>query len=80
MKSREAMILVVMNAILAIAWRSLKNSGLWRGLNQLSYEATGDKSWSFVGSNFHVINESMDEMIYIKWVIYRTANKNSMAS
>ena len=45
MKPREAMILVVMNAILAIAWRSLKNSwsGLRRSLNQVSYTATGDR-------------------------------------
>ena len=60
MKSREAMTLVVMNAILAIAWRSLKNSGLRRGLNQLSYKATGDRSWSFVGSNVHVINDRIN--------------------
>ena len=32
MKSSKAMILAVMNAILAIAKRSLKNSGLQRGL------------------------------------------------
>ena len=32
-KSSEAMILAVMNAIFAIAQRSLKNSGLQRGLN-----------------------------------------------
>ena len=51
-----------MNAILAIAWRSLKNSGLQWGFNplnsdanatlysKLSYEATNVGSWSFVGS------------------------------
>ena len=33
MKSSEAMILAVINAILATAKRSLKNSGLQRGLN-----------------------------------------------
>ena len=33
MKSSKAMILAVMDAILAIAKRSLKNSGLQRGLN-----------------------------------------------
>ena len=60
MKSREAMILVVKNAILAIAWRSLKNSGLRRGLNQLSYKDTGDRSWSFVGSSVHVINDRIN--------------------
>ena len=51
MKSSEAVILAVMNATLAISWRSLKISGPQRGLtrdlampvrhsNQLSYEAT----------------------------------------
>ena len=61
MKSSEAMILAVMNAIFAIALRSLKISGLQRGLNrdlaipvrrsnQLSYEATDVGGWSFVGS------------------------------
>ena len=33
MKSSEAMIFAVMNAIFAIAWRGLKNSGLQRALN-----------------------------------------------
>ena len=33
MESSEAMILAVMNAIFAIAQRSLKNSGLQQGLN-----------------------------------------------
>ena len=60
-----------MNAIFTIAERSLKNSGLQRGLNlaipvrssnQLSYEATDVGSWSFVGSNGPVRNESM-----MKW-------------
>ena len=69
--SSEAMILAVMNAILAIAWRSLKISELQRDLmipvrrsNQLSYEATGVGSWSFVDSSVPVNNESMNEIIY----------------
>ena len=47
-----------------IARRSLKISGLQRGLssNQLSYEPTDVGSWSFVGSNVPVINESMNVM------------------
>ena len=33
--------------------------------NQLSHEATDGGSWSFVGSNVSVMNESiMDEMTY----------------
>ena len=32
--------------------------------NQLSYEATDVGSWSFVGSNVPVMNESTNEMIY----------------
>ena len=51
------MILSVINAVYAIPYRGLKNSGLQRGLNpgphdtvrrsnQLSYEATDVKSWS----------------------------------
>ena len=35
-----------------------------RRSNQLSYEATDVGSWLFVGSNFPVRNESMNEMIY----------------
>ena len=31
---------------------------------QLSYEPTDVGNWSFVGSNFPVRNESMNEMIY----------------
>ena len=31
---------------------------------QLSYEATDVGSWSFLGSNIHVMNESTNEMIY----------------
>ena len=72
----EATILEVMNAILAIAYRSLTNSVLQRGLytrdlampvrrsNQLSYEAADVGSWSFVGSPVPVKNESMNEMKY----------------
>ena len=33
--------------------------------NQLSLEATDGGSWSFVGSNVPVMNESMDEIIHI---------------
>ena len=34
-----------------------------RRSNQLSYEATDFGSWSFVGSNFPAMNQSMNEMI-----------------
>ena len=74
------MILVVMNAILAIAWRSLKNSGLRRGLNHLSYKATVDRSWLFVGSNVHVINDRIngrnDIQLFQKMLSGRTSNVN----
>ena len=67
------MILTVMNAISAIAYRSLRNSGLQPGLtcdfvipvqrsNQLNYEATDVGNWSFAGSNEPVRNEC--ELIY----------------
>ena len=60
MKTSEAMIFAVVKAIIAIAYRSLKNSWLqriWtrdlaipvRRSNQLSYKATDVGSWSFVG-------------------------------
>ena len=61
------MIIAIMNVIKAIVYRSLKKSGLQRGLNrdlaipvrrsnQLSYEATDVVSWSFVSSNEPVKN------------------------
>ena len=51
------MILAVMNAIYAIAWKSQDFNRVWtrdlaipvRRSNQLSYEATDVESWSFVG-------------------------------
>ena len=71
------MIIAVINAILkAIACKSLKMSGVQRGLNfaipvgrsnQLSYEATDVGSWSFVSSNEPVTNgcEVIYEMFHI---------------
>ena len=67
------MIIAIMNVI---AYKSLKKSGLQRGLNlaitvrssnQLSYEATDVGSWSFVSSNEPVKNgcEVMHEMFHI---------------
>jgi len=66
------MIIAVMNAIKAIAYRSLKKSGLQRGFepvtsrywcdDRLSYEATDVGSWSFVSSNEPV--KSGCEVIY----------------
>ena len=88
MKSSEAMIFAVTNAIFTIAQRSLKNSGLQRGLNpwprdsgatlQLSYEATDVGSWSFVGSNVPWRNESMMKW-YMKWIIWTADMKSSEA-
>ena len=53
------------------------SNGVWtrdlaipvRRSNQLSYEATDVGSWSFVGSNGPVRNESMMKW-YMKWIIY----------
>ena len=72
------MIFAVINAIQAIANRSLKNSGLQQGLtrdiailvrrsNQLSYEATDVGSWSFVSSNEPMRNEC--EVIYEMFIL-----------
>ena len=49
-------------------WNQVK---LWSSQlsNQLSYEATDVGSWSFVGSNGPVRNESMMKW-YMKWIIY----------
>ena len=71
MKSSEAMILAVMNAIapdLSFEYlpRRLRSQKIHlfcsliplRGSNQLSYESTDAGSWSFVGSNVPVRNES----------------------
>ena len=47
-----------------------------RRSNQLSYEATDVGSWSFVGSNVPVMNESTTKW-YMKWIIYWTADMKS---
>ena len=79
------MILTIMNTIYAIAnieaWKSHDFNGVWtrdlaiqvRRSNQLSYEATDVRSWSFVGSNEPVRNECE----YMKSFIYRTADVKS---
>ena len=59
------------------AWKIQDFNGVWtrdlaipvRRSNQLSYEVTGIGSWSFVGSNGPVRNESMMKW-YMKWIIY----------
>ena len=59
------------------AWKIQDFNGVWtrdltvpvRHSNQLSYEATDVGSWSFVGSNVPVRNESTMKW-YIKWIIY----------
>ena len=59
------------------AWKIQDFNGVWtRDLeipvqrsNQLSYEAADVRSWSFVGSNGPVRNESMMKW-YMKWIIY----------
>ena len=59
------------------AWRIQDFNGVWtsvlaipvRRSNQLSYEATDVVSWSFVGSNVPVRNESMMKW-YMKWTIH----------
>ena len=45
--------------------------------NQLSYEATDGGSWSFVGSNVPVMNESMNKIMhemnhvcFISYILY----------
>ena len=48
--------------------------------NQLSYEATDVGSWSFVGSNVPVMNESTNEMIYEMDHILNSHMKSSKAS
>ena len=58
------------------AWKIQDFDGVWtrdlaipvRRSNQLSYEATDVGSWSFVGSNGPVRNESMTKW-YMKWII-----------
>ena len=81
MKSSEAVILAVIDAIFANcvkeAWKIQDFNGVWtydlaipvRHPNQLSYEATDVGSWSFVGSNVPVRNESTMKW-YMKWIIY----------
>ena len=59
------------------AWKIQDFNGVWtrdleipvRRSNQLSYEATDVGSWSFVGSNVPVRNESMMKW-YMKWITY----------
>ena len=59
------------------AWEIQDFNGVWtfdlaipvQCSNQLSYEATDVGSWSFVGSNVPVRNESMMKW-YIKWIIH----------
>ena len=59
------------------AWKIQDFNGVWtrdlaipvRRSNQLSYEATDVGSWSFVGSNGPVRNESMMKW-YMKWIIH----------
>ena len=61
------------------AWKIQDFSGVWtrdlaipvRRSNQLSYEATDVGSWSFVGSNCPVRNESM-----MKWYIWNESYMN----
>ena len=59
------------------AWKIQDFNGVWtrdlaitvRRSNQLSYEAIDVGSWSFVGSNGPVRNESMMKW-YMKWITY----------
>ena len=68
MKLSKAMILAVMEE----AWKIQDVNGVWtrdlakpvRRTNQLSYQTTDVGSWSFVGFNFPVRNELMNEWIY----------------
>ena len=87
-KSSEAMILAVMNAIFAMskeAWKIQDLNGVWtrdhaipvRRSNQLSYEATDVGSWSFVGSNVPVRNESTMKW-YMKWIIFELRRRNQV--
>ena len=59
------------------AWKIQDFNGVWtrdlaipvRRSNQLRYEVTNVGSWSFVGSNGPVRNESMMKW-HMKWIIY----------
>ena len=63
--------------LLREAWKIQDFNGVWtrdlaipvRRPNQLSYEASDVGSWSFVGSNGPVRNESMMKWC-MKWIIY----------
>ena len=88
MKSNEAMIFAVMMQFLQLrreAWKIQDFNGVWtrdlaipvRHSNQLSYEATDVGSWSFVGSNGPVRNESMMKW-YLKWIKYELRIWNQM--
>ena len=46
-------------------------------LNQLSYKARDGESRLFVGSNVPVINESVAEKMYLKWIIEWTVDLES---
>ena len=67
-KSSKAMNLAVKDAISAIAaFNGVGTRDLpipVRRSNQLGYEATDVGSWSFVGSNLPMRNESINEMIH----------------
>ena len=66
------------------AWKTQDFNGVWtrdlaipvRRSNQLSYEATDVGSWSFVGSNGPVMNESMMKW-YMKWIKWTADMKSS---
>ena len=68
------------------AWKIQDFNGVWtrdhaipvRRSNQLSYEATDVGSWSFVGSNGAMRNESMMKW-YMKWIIWTADMKSSEA-
>ena len=67
------------------AWKIQDFNGVWtrdlaipvRRPNQLSYEATDVGSWSFVGSNGPVRNESMMKWC-MKWIIIELRILNQM--
>ena len=67
------------------AWKIQDFNGVWtrdlaipvRRSNQLSYEATDFGSWSFVGSNVPVRNESTMKW-YMKWIICEQRIWNQM--
>ena len=68
------------------AWKIQDFNGVWtcdiaipvRRSNQPSHEATDVGSWSFVGSNGPVRNESMMKW-YMKWIIWTADMKSNEA-